>query len=317
MFPLMDAFPILSLPDFKVNTSGLTKRQTKMLNTIQFAEVFSRLMNVMLSRFKWNGLPASCNERALEITLAFYGYALFFNDENIGFAHTPCTLSGPFNIYYESVNRRAYSYNYEKNYTIDDSVLIRGNLTMTPDYLILMNYAPKIADAIRAIDVHTQTLKKPYMVSCEERQKNSVIRALNDIADNEITVLSVPNAALNTLQVLNTGVQSYLGDMWANVKNMFNQVYSALGVANEFTSKKERLVVSESQGEQTPIRHSLESELECRRKACEEINKMFGLNVSVEANQLEQFKEEQIEDLLAKMGQQVEGGNESVSMESD
>lgn len=40
MFPLMDAFPILSLPDFKVNTSGLTKRQTKMLNTIQFAEVF-------------------------------------------------------------------------------------------------------------------------------------------------------------------------------------------------------------------------------------------------------------------------------------
>jgi hypothetical protein len=50
MFPLMDAFPILSLPDFRVNTSGLTKRQTKMLNTIQFAEVFSRLMNVMLSR---------------------------------------------------------------------------------------------------------------------------------------------------------------------------------------------------------------------------------------------------------------------------
>lgn len=119
------------------------------------------------------------------------------------------------------------------------------------------------------------------------------------------------------MSVLTTGVQSYLGDMWANVKNMFNQVYSALGVANEFTSKKERLVVSESQGEQTPIRHSLESELECRRKACEEINKMFGLNVSVEANQLEQFKEEQIEDLLAKMGQQVEGGNESVSMESD
>ena len=116
-----------------------------------------------------------------------------------------------------------------------------------------MNYAPKIADAIRAIDVHTQTLKKPYMVSCEERQKNSVIRALNDIADNEVTVLAVPNSGINTLSVLTTGVQSYLGDMWANVKNMFNQVYSALGVANEFTSKKERLVVSESQGEQTPI----------------------------------------------------------------
>lgn len=317
MFPLLDAFPILSLPNFTPNTSGLTKRQTKMLNTIQFAEVFSRLMNVMLARFKWNGLPASCNERALEITLAFYGYALFFDSENIGFAHTPCTLSGPYNIYYESINRHAFSYGYEHDYTIADSVLIRNNLSMTPDYLIIMNYAPKIADALRAIDVHTQTLKKPYMVSCEERQKNSVIRALNDIADNEITVLSVPNAALNTLQVLNTGVQSYLGDMWANVKNLFNQVYSALGVANEFTSKKERLVVSESQGEQTPIRHSLESELECRRKACEEINKMFGLNVSVEANQLEQFKEEQIADLLAKMGQQVEGGNEGVSIDGD
>ena len=269
------------------------RKNADYLNSVAFMETFNRITNIAISRFKWTGLPDSCNERALELTLYFYGKALFFNDENLGYIHTPVSLPGPFNVYYESVRRNAYSFNYEKWLDIDNSVLIRGNKTMTPDYFIAWSYSPKIADALRSIDVHTQTIKRPFAISATENERRSVEAALEKVCDNEIAVVGTKFTDKNNgLGVLNFNVNCYLSEMWANLKNYYQQAFSALGVDNSFTSKKERLVVNESEGEQNVIRHTLQSAYDERKKACEEINKMFGLNLNVEINQIDTFAEE-------------------------
>lgn len=279
-----DWFP---LPMFHAAPNGAKADQ---LNQWQFMEVFNRITNVALSRFHWKNLPDTCNERALEMTLYFYGKALFFDDPDKGFMHTPVTLNGPFNVYYESITRRAYSFDYEHEYTIDNSVVIRDNITMTPSYLQPWIYAPKIADALRSIDVHTQTLKRPFIVSCQEKQTESVKTAFRKISDNEpIVIGSKDMADTQKLAVLNTNVPCVLSDMWSNVKNYYQQVYTSLGVENRFQEKKERMVSSEASGETNVTRHVLESALSMREKACEEINAMFGLNISVEVNQIDRF----------------------------
>lgn len=285
-------------------------KQSKYLNTVQGIELYKRLSDIMLSRFTWNNLPDSCDERALEITLTYYGWALFFNDEELGYMHTPCTLPGPFNVYYESVKRRAYSYQYHKDYTIENSVLIRGNTSMLPDYLILVNYVPKIANAIRSVDVHTETLKKPFFVECEEKERKSVQRALNDVSDNEIAIIGRKAVdRMGPMSVLNTGVQCYLTDMWANVNSYLQQCLNALGVDNSFSYKKERMVQAEATGNEITIRHTLENELKCRETACKKINKMFGLNIKVEANQIDKFAIEQIKEDIGYLN---EGGGDDV-----
>lgn len=286
----LGAFP---LPGF---TPISNKNATAQLNNAQFLEVITRIINVALSRFKWKNLPETCNERALEMTLFFYGSALFFQDDTLGFIHTPVSLPGPFNVYYESIRREAYSFNYHKTYDDTNSVLIRANKTMTPDYYIAWNYAPKITDALRSIDVHTQTLKRPFAIQCEEKERKSVKAALENIKDNEFAVLGTKLGNADMYKVLNLAVQSHLADMWANAKNYFQQCYTALGIENTFTQKKERMVVSESEGESKIIRHIIESEKDCRERACEEINKMFRLNVEVEVNQLDQFFDERMEE---------------------
>lgn len=276
--------PDLNLPNGKSNA--------KWLNSVQVREIFCRLTNAALSRFKWIGLPETCNERILEITLFFYGKALFFKDDNLGFAHTPVNLVGPYNIYYESINREAWSFQYSKRYDISNSVIVRANLTMTPDYLIPWVYAPKIADGIRAADVHSQTLKSPFGISCSEENKQSAIRALKKIEDNEVAVFGNKYAEKTPYEVLNFVSTCWLPEMWANVKNYLEQAYTSLGIENTFSTKKERLVTSESEGQQNPTRHIIESELKCRQQACEEINRMFGLNISVELNEVKGFMEE-------------------------
>lgn len=291
------------LPEF----SPMGKMTTKQLNNNQYFEIFNRITNIALSRFKWHGLPDSCRPEILEQTLFFYGKALFFFDEALGYLHTPVNLPGPQNVYYESTVREAYSFDYRAFRGIDDSVLIKANHTMAPDYLTVWNYTPKIANCLRAIDVHTETLKRPFLIVCPEKTVSSAKTMLNKIADNEPAILGEKIGENGEIKVLPLDTQSRLQDMWANVKNYLNQVYSSLGVKNSYTEKRERMITAEAEGEGNAIRHSLEAELDERMLACERINSMFGLNVSVEANEIEKFLEELMEAEAARVSGIVNG----------
>lgn len=292
-----------NLPDFLPPANN--KVTAEYLNDLQCTEIMNKVGNLALTRFRWNNLPPTCNERALEATLFFYGKALFFQDPDLGYLHTAVELPGPFNIYYESIERYAYSFQYYRKCTENNSVIISANKLRTEDWLILYNYCPKITNALRSIDVHTETLKRPFLIACDENTKKSVQAALRSIKDNEYAVVGRKFSTSSQFDVLNFNNNCYIDQMWANVKNYYAQMFDSLGIRNNFTSKRERTITSEVEGTDNPVRHILESELYMRQQACEQINEMFGLDISVEANQLEAFEDEYIERELAGMGQQM------------
>lgn len=291
------------------------KMKSKDLNNQQYMEIFNRITNIALSRFKWVNLPDSCRPEILEQTLFFYGNALFAKDPVLGYIHTPVSLPGPFNIYNESIVRQCQAFEYHAKYDIDNSVLIKANHCMFPDFFTVWNYTPKIANTMRAIDVHVETLKRPFIVTGPEKMKDTIRNTLNQISDNEVAVIGQKVEPDVEVKVLSLGTESHITDMWSTVKNYLNQVYSSLGVKNAFTEKKERLITSEAEGEGNAIRHTLESELDERQLACERINKMYGLDVHVEANQIDTFLEELMEEEAARvtgMINQQEEGTEDV-----
>lgn len=279
---------------------------SKYSNDILLMQIINRASNVALNRFSWINLPESCDERALELTLMFYGCACFFKDDTLGFIHTPVNLTGPYNIYFESVNRECYSYgNYHSKRTIDDSVLIRNNITQTPDWPIICIYANKIVNALRSIDVHTETIKRPYVLKGDEKVTTSLKNTLKKIADNEIAIVGQKALDNVGVEVLNLNTPCYLAEMWANLKNYMSQLWSSLGIKNSYSEKKERMITSEASGESTVIRHTIESGLSERRRACKLINNMYNLNINVESNQVDVFS---FENFIA----QNSGGNSNV-----
>ena len=307
---MLDLFYGWSLPKF---TPPFNEHSGKWLTDMLCMELFNRWTNIALSRFKWRNLPATCNERALEETLFFYGKAVFFFDPDLGLAHTPVNLTGPFNIYFESVKRHAFSFNdFERDLTIDDSVLVKNNMTMTPDYLVVWNYVPKIVNCMRAIEIHTETLKRPFLIHCQEKEKTSVARAIKNVTDNEVAIVGSKILDPDSLNVLNLGDKCYLPEFWANVKNWTAQGMTALGIRNAFTEKRERLVTTEAEGEETIIRHALQSGLESRQAAAKEINAKWGTNIQVEANELEIFVEEELERNGELIGLEGGAGNGNV-----
>lgn len=260
-------------------------------NFVQFAEVFNKLSNLAVSRFKWTNLPDTCNERMLEITLYLCGKALFFNDPTLGYLNTQVNLVGNQNVYYEHIEREAHSINYSKRYTIDDSVLIRNNPTTTPSVYTVYTYSKKISDALRTLDTNMLLLKHPFFFRTEKKEVYSMRQALKQIADNEIGIFGSEAFKNNgdNFDVVDTKTNINLGAVWEHIRNLYSEVYTYLGINNQMIEKKERLIVDEVNANNMAIDMNIESQYKERKYACELINKMFGLDVDVEVKTIKDY----------------------------
>lgn len=260
--------------------------------------MFIYIVNLYLNMFKWEGLPETCLERALERTLFFYGKALFFRDDAIykkgkypeiisngtpQYWHTPCNLQDGFNIYYENIRRTAYSYDYNKEYTIANSVVIRANRLQYPAYLTAEIYARKLVDAGRTIDVVAENMKTPYILTATEDNRLSVEKFVADVKNNAGAILVTKSFNLDGISVMPTAsaTSNRLTDVWENRHSWLNELLTLMGMDNAHTDKRERLVTGEVEANNDLVQASLGIMLDARKEACEEINKMFGLNVSV------------------------------------
>ena len=89
----------------------------------------------------------------------------------------------------------------------------------------------------------------------------------------------------NSLKVLTTGAP-YVSDKLYEMKTQYwNEILTYLGITNVNIIKKERLISDEARRNQGGIIASRYSRLVARQQACEEINKMFGLNISCKYRQ--------------------------------
>lgn len=262
-------------------------------NQTQYQTIFFWLANLYLNIFEWENLPDTCNERALELTLFMYGKALFFRDDVISdkgrtpiinskseglYWHTPVNLGDKLNIYYESDSRMAYSYSFQKWFNMSNSVLIRSNRLMWPQHLTVIEYAQKLVDIQRAIDVVTRNMKVPFIVEVDEEQLTTAEEMFNKVWNNSPAILVNKNWKGIESKILNTGMTSggqMLQDLWYSKKTTLAEIETRFGITSSNTEKKERLVVAEATSADQLTEDSIDFELKSRKEACELINQIF------------------------------------------
>lgn len=276
-------------------------------NQSQYQEMFIYLAGLYLNLFKWNGLPDTCLERALERTLFYNGKALFFRDDDISdkgkfptidlqgeahYWHTPVNLDVGLNIYYEHVWRTAYSYNFEKRFNMENSVVIRNNRQMFPGYPSVVIYTEKLVDIARQLDVTAENLKTPYIITSTDAGKTSVEQFMHKKRRNTDAFIATNGMNLDDIKVWpSNGNPTTLTTMTDYKHDIFNEFLTRLGIDNANTDKKERLLTSEVNANNGLIDSSVNILLQAREEACEEINRLFGLNVSVELRNKEEIEE--------------------------
>ena len=242
-----------------------------------------RLTELSISMFEWENLPDTVDERFLELSLFVDGSAIFFRDEELGYLALKCMSNGYFNLYGIPGKRRAWAINsYQKRLDESDSVIIYNNMVHSNSMQVVEHYAKRLYELDRTIDVNCRAQKTPVLIQCTENQRLSLLNAYQKFDGNEPVIFSDKDINLdNAIKALKTDAPYIVDKLYQYKTQLWNEALTYLGISNTNFQKKERLIsdeVSRSQGGTIASRYS---RLEMRRKACREINKMFGLNIDV------------------------------------
>ena len=262
-----------------------------------FIHYLNRLKELAVSMFEWKNVPDTVDIRYLELTLMQDGMAIFFNDEELGYLGLQVMIGGNLNVYRIPIIRRAYAVNgYSKDLNPDDSVIIFNNMLHTNSIMDLEMFALKLYECDRTIDVNIKAQKTPVALLCDENQRLVMKNLYLQYDGNMPFIFGSKNLDIKQIQAINTGAP-FVADKVMETKNqIWNECLTYLGISNTSYQKKERLISDEvirNMGGTIASRYSRLSE---RQKACDMINRMFGLNMSVDYREdVQQLVETNIE----------------------
>lgn len=254
------------------------------LNDLTFSNYYYRLEMLSRSLFKWNNLPNRISERWIEKYLFEYGECMFFHDEIFGFMVSKCNDNGILNHYDEPTHLTPVATNYinTKPYEIGkECAYIKNNDISMPTKSTIELFAYRLADITRTIDINIHAQKTPTLMKGSDKKLLSLKNVYRQW-DGNAPVIFVDEAFDESFSVYKTDAPIVFPQLQHQKHAIWNEVMTFLGINNANQEKRERLVASEVDANDEQVAYSVESMLKTRQEACEMINKLFKLNVSVE-----------------------------------
>lgn len=262
------------------------------MNQMSFDAYFYRLMDLAISVFEWKNLPKGVDARMLEYWLLLNGFCVFFFDEDLkgginsanapeGYAVLQAMISGNWDMYNYPRERTAFSVN-GLNIPLNESnsVIVFNNYLRTPIWSNLILYAKRLAEIDRTIDVNVRAQKCPKVVRCTDAQRLTFKNMMMQVEGNDYYIFADKNIDVNDIEVLDTSAP-YVADQLMILKHRYwNEALTFLGVENVTTEKKERMVSDEVLSNMGDVEAQRFTRLNARKKACADINELFGLDVN-------------------------------------
>ena len=254
-------------------------------NNLSFLQYVEQLTELSVSSFEWSGLPDTVDDRYIELMLFESGAVVYFRDEDLGGDLCLNMIqSGNFDVYGYPILRRAYSRynNYSKLLKPNNSVIIWNNYIRTNSILTVRQFARKLWNIDRIIEVNVNAQKTPVLVQGTEQQRLTLLNVYKEYEGNAPVIYGDKNLDINGIKVLTTNAP-YVSDKLYELKTkIWNEALTYLGISNITVNKKERLITDEVNRNMGGVLANRNSRLNQRQRACEKINKMFGTDIWVE-----------------------------------
>lgn len=314
-------------------------KETVERNRLAFFEFyFNYFYNIVVNYFTWEGLPNDIDELFIERKLIENGHVSFFHDDTFGFIAQGGTRGERLNHYdhplsYQPVN--ASSMNYFKQmeiaYTENDfrviedlhkdnpdkikkpCIVIPNNNFYEPYIGYLELFCEKLADIELTIQLNRNAQITPYFIFVDNTNVLSMKNIFNKIANFEPVVYLNKQKdqdgqdsfkqLSDYIQVFRTDAPFLLDKLHDEKLRVMNQLLTFIGINNNPSDKKERLVVSEAISNNGVISANIEVGWKSRRKAVDLINKCYGLEISVKpAETIQQFNLDKVALDIAEQG---------------
>lgn len=257
-----------------------------------YNSLFNDFLEKILHIFKWNNLPDNVSERNIELTLLKQGYITFFKLEDKYYA-TFGAMIPPLNYEYLGtkilVVNPYIKDNYQQEYTIgEDCCVIRNNDLFRGVYDTIHTYISIITELYTTLRITSINSRIQFIIDTDSDQQKE---------DNERFIKAIKNGEILGIFARNTffeGIHSnpfnsdhvYYKETLEAIQYYTAKLYNEFGIQANYNMKREAINSSEISANEDILIPKIYNMLECRKKACEEINKLYGLNISVELNQI-------------------------------
>lgn len=247
------------------------------------------LLNLAVSRFKWVGLPEEIDDRFLEMTLSRYALALFYkNPDYDKFMAVKATPAGWYNVYDNPTAYQPYGNRFtSKRILAQNAVPIWANDVRLPhDLQVIGIYASKFANLDRTVEINSENARQPKIAAIPENARLSMVNFNRQLDEGTPFIQigggsNIQNLA-DMITAFDLGVNPDLIEKVHLVRTrLWNECMGLLGIENANQDKKERLVAAEvgANDDQTSMMRHVN--LNARRRAADQINRKWGLDVGV------------------------------------
>lgn len=254
----------------------------------------ANMFNRTLMMFEWKNLPDNMDSFDMEKFTQLKGFTLFIYDKNDGSRYYVLEGSKYDNISWNYEATKSLIVNpalkgLEQKYEIGKNcVLIRNDYVCVGLYPIIEKNSIDIANtdvSIRYAQFNTRF--KTLFTASDDNDKDSV----DGIIENIWNGLKPAAVVTNDLYKKSIEGIQYSHSQNTDIKDLIElkqyqlaQFFIELGINANYNMKKESVSADEFRMNDDALMPLIDQMLACRKKACKQINDLFGLNIDVELN---------------------------------
>ena len=249
--------------------------------------------------FTWKNLPETVPQAELEYLLQSNG-TMFFTKVGKDFYALLGTLGGEINAYYEPTKYTVanVALNLSKMYDIEkDGVLIRNDLRCNGLIPILSKYASMLTDCEISLNTMSILMRVMFLISAsDDKTKKSAEEFMSKIINGNYSIIADSQFFDGIkAQGMTQSFSQLIPQMIELTQYIKASALNEIGLNANYNMKKERITEQEYTLNIDALMPFAENMLNCRKKAVEKINKMYGLNIEVSLNSVWETNQAELE----------------------
>lgn len=256
-------------------------------NMLEYNFYFKRIKRMILSMFKWEGLPKGITSQFIEKILFENGFIIFYKSKG-GFLKVSRASAHGLNIYDEPTYFKPLLYG--DKYSDDGFIRAENCVCVYNDVLKEGNsanahfFSKKLSAIDKVIDCNMEHLKIPFIISCSEGQVKTIEIMLEKKNNGEPYILANDEMTNINTKLWGVDIKNNVPELEEEKRIILNDALTFFGINNVNISKKERLISGETDANDEEININLNSMFQERVSKIDDINKKFATNISVKIN---------------------------------
>lgn len=262
--------------------------QSATFNQRAFAKNLDIALALAMNRFRWEGLPETCDARYLELQLHKLGLATIARaPETDAWVSVMATLSGDVNMYGLPTTWKAIGANGKANFDVraaENGELVFYSQTRVNPWNALEMYARKLTHYERTEDINLSHQQKPWVLIAPQEKRQEIVNLYKQIDGGEPAVIGDGRMLnmVSKITAIDTKVPMICEELALARQNVFNQMLLYLGIPHLAFEKGERMIEDEARANTAPTNVMLMNCLNARRDAIRKLAKLSSDFANVE-----------------------------------